>query len=130
MGWLCQLNAKFARPNINPDSFAFLNIQFHQKLVELSGNQRMRKIYEDLNSRLIQARIRVGGEPVQRLHDELVVPIAIRARGRTTKGAWYRKWRLVSIDAGTLDVADTARACCLARGWETIARVKSRWPKT
>ena len=56
-----------------------------------------------------QARIRVGSEPVQRLHDELVVPIAIRGRERTTKGAWYRKWRLVSIDGSTLDVADTAR---------------------
>ena len=56
-----------------------------------------------------QARIRVGSEPVERLHDELVVPIAIRGRGQTTKGAWYRKWRLVSIDGSTLDVADTAQ---------------------
>ena len=25
-----------------------------------------------------------------------------------TKGAWYRTWRLVSLDGSTLDVADTA----------------------
>jgi len=54
-----------------------------------------------------QARARVGSEPLQRLHDELVVPIAIKQNGRATKGAWYRKWRLVSIDGSTLDVADT-----------------------
>jgi len=31
-----------------------------------------------------------------------VKPIAVAA----TKGAWYRKWRLVSLDGSTLDVAD------------------------
>ena len=30
------------------------------------------------------------------------MPIAVRA----TKGAWYRDWRLVSLDGSTLDVAD------------------------
>jgi hypothetical protein len=25
-----------------------------------------------------------------------------------TKGAWYRDWRLVTLDGSTLDVADTA----------------------
>jgi Transposase DDE domain len=34
----------------------------------------------------------------------VVAPIA----GRQTKGAWYRDWRLVSLDGSTLDVADTA----------------------
>jgi len=54
-----------------------------------------------------QARARVGSEPLRRLHDELVVPIAIKQNGRTTQGAWYRQWRLISIDGSTLDVADT-----------------------
>ncbi len=67
------------------------------------------KIHVAGRAGISQARIRVGSEPVQRLHDELVVPIAIKAKGRTTKGAWYRKWRLVSIDGSTLDVSDTAR---------------------
>ena len=34
----------------------------------------------------------------------MVAPIA----GKRTKGAWYRQWRLVSLDGSTLDVADTA----------------------
>jgi len=41
---------------------------------------------------------------MRRLHDELVRPIA----ERRTKGAWYRRWKLVTLDGSTLDVADTA----------------------
>jgi hypothetical protein len=33
-----------------------------------------------------------------------VAPIA----DKNTKGAWYRQWRLVSLDGSSLDVADTA----------------------
>jgi Insertion element 4 transposase N-terminal/Transposase DDE domain len=53
-------------------------------------------------SGISQARSRVGYEPVRQLHDDLVKPIAIA----TTRGAWYRGWRLVSLDGSTLDVAD------------------------
>lgn len=53
-------------------------------------------------SGISQARTRLGWEPVRRLHDELVKPIAVP----TTRGAWYRTWRLVSLDGSTLDVAD------------------------
>jgi hypothetical protein len=51
-----------------------------------------------------QARKRIGYEPLKQLHDEVVEPIATRQ----TRGAWYRSWRLVSLDGSTLDVADTA----------------------
>ena len=51
-----------------------------------------------------QARARLGWEPLQRLHDAVVCPIAVPA----TRGAWYRRWRLVSLDGSTLDVADQA----------------------
>lgn len=54
------------------------------------------------NSGISQARTRLGWEPLRHLHDELVKPIAVAA----TKGAWYRRWRLVSLDGSTLDVAD------------------------
>ena len=54
------------------------------------------------NSAISQARTRLGWEPVRHLHDELVKPIAVAA----TKGAWYRSWRLVSMDGSTLDIAD------------------------
>jgi hypothetical protein len=54
------------------------------------------------NSGISQARTRLGWEPLRQLHDEVVKPIAVTA----TKGAWYRQWRLVSLDGSTLDVAD------------------------
>ena len=54
-------------------------------------------------SGISQARSRLGAEPLQRLYSALVAPIA----EPRTKGAWYRHWRLVSLDGSTLDVADT-----------------------
>lgn len=50
-----------------------------------------------------EARERLGWEPLQQLHDETVAPVAVEA----TKGAWYRGWRVVSLDGSTLDLADT-----------------------
>ena len=53
-------------------------------------------------SGISQARTRLGWEPLKQLHDEVVSPIAVKS----TKGAWYRDWRLVSVDGSTVDVAD------------------------
>jgi hypothetical protein len=55
-------------------------------------------------SGISQARSRLGAEPVKELYEGVVVPIA----ERRTKGAWYRNWRLMSLDGSTLDVAGTA----------------------
>lgn len=55
-------------------------------------------------SGISQARSRLGVEPVRALYESVVVPMA----EHRTKGAWYRDWRLVSLDGSTLDVADTA----------------------
>src|SRR5437764_6751836 len=55
-------------------------------------------------SGISQARSRLGAEPVKRLYAAVVGPIA----EQRTRGAWYRQWRLVSLDGSTLDVADTA----------------------
>jgi hypothetical protein len=55
-------------------------------------------------SGISQARSRLGAEPVKKLYDAVVAPIA----EKRTRGAWYRHWRLVSLDGSTLDVADTA----------------------
>ena len=55
-------------------------------------------------SGISQARSRLGAEPLKELYQAIVTPIA----ERPTKGAWYRDWRLVSLDGSTLDVADTA----------------------
>jgi len=54
-------------------------------------------------SGISQARTRLGAEPLRRLHDDVVRPIA----QEKTRGAWYRNWKIVSIDGTTLDVADT-----------------------
>src|SRR2546426_4625757 len=54
-------------------------------------------------SGISQARSRLGPEPLQKLYEALVAPIA----EKRTKGAWYRQWRLVSLDGSTLDTADT-----------------------
>jgi hypothetical protein len=54
-------------------------------------------------SGISQARTRLGEAPLHRLYEHMVRPIATHA----TKGAWYRAWRLVSLDGSCLDVADT-----------------------
>src|SRR3954453_14413073 len=55
-------------------------------------------------SGISQARTRLGAAPLRRLYERVVRPVATPA----TKGAWYREWRLVSLDGSCLDVADTA----------------------
>ena len=54
-------------------------------------------------SGISQARSRLGAEPLKKLYALSVAPIA----ERRTKGAWYRQWRLISLDGSTLDTADT-----------------------
>jgi hypothetical protein len=52
---------------------------------------------------LFKARARLGPEPLRALFGEVAVPLATAQ----TRGAWYRGWRLMSIDGTCLDVADT-----------------------
>ena len=54
-------------------------------------------------SGISQARSRLGWEPVKQLHDDIVEPIAVKK----TRGAWYKNWKVVSLDGSTLDIADT-----------------------
>ncbi len=75
-------------------------------------------------SGISQARSRLGVEPVRRLHDEVVAPIATPA----TKGAFYRAWRLVSLDGSSLDVADTSGNAA-AFGRPGASRGHSAYPK-
>jgi len=75
-------------------------------------------------SGISQARTRLGSEPFRRLHDRVVGPVAIEA----TRGAWYRRWRLVSMDGSTLDVADTA-ANVAAFGRPSASRGSSAFPQ-
>lgn len=50
-----------------------------------------------------KARTRLGPEPLAELFARACVPLGTPA----TRGAFYRQWRLVSIDGTTIDVADT-----------------------
>src|SRR5664280_814427 len=61
---------------------------------------------------ITKARARLGPEPLAQLFDRACVPLATP----TTPGAFYRDWRLVSIDGTTIDVADTdANAAAFGR---------------
>ncbi len=57
-------------------------------------------------SGISQAPSRLGAEPLKRVYEAIVASIA----QPETKGAWYRQWRVVSLDGSTLDVADTAES--------------------
>jgi hypothetical protein len=75
-------------------------------------------------SGISQARSRLGEAPLRRLYETLVQPIAAHA----TKGAWYRDWRLVSLDGSCLDVADT-EANRAAFGLPGASRGASAFPQ-
>jgi hypothetical protein len=76
------------------------------------------------HSGISQARTRLGWEPLRQLHDELVKPIAVAA----TQGAWYGRWRVVSLDGSTMDVADE-QANDEAFGRPSASRGGSAWPQ-
>jgi hypothetical protein len=79
-------------------------------------------------SGISQARVRIGSEPLKALHDRVVMPISRKHAHQTTKGSWYNKWLLVSIDGSTLDVADT-KANEAAFGRPGVSRGKSGYPQ-
>jgi hypothetical protein len=54
-------------------------------------------------SGISQARSRLGAAPLEALYREVAAPLA----GAGTPGAWYRGWRVMSLDGTTLDVGDT-----------------------
>ncbi len=76
------------------------------------------------HSGISQARTRLGWEPLAQLHDELVKPIAVAS----TRGAWYGRWRLVSLDGSTMDVADE-QANDVAFGRPGASRGSSAYPQ-
>lgn len=83
--------------------------------------QRLRKTGR---SGISQARKRLGVEPMRRLYEEWVQPIATAQ----TRGAHYRNWRIVSVDGSALDVADT-QANEGAFGRPAANRGRSGFPK-
>jgi hypothetical protein len=75
-------------------------------------------------SGISQARTRLGWQPIKELHDQVVKPIATAS----TKGAWYNKWHLVSLDGSTLDVADE-KGNEIAFGRPAASRGSSAFPQ-
>lgn len=75
-------------------------------------------------SGISQARTRLGSDPVKELHDAVVKPIA----DKETKGAWYRGWRLVTLDGSTMETADN-RENETAFGRPGASRGKSAYPQ-
>lgn len=75
-------------------------------------------------SAITQARQRLGSIPIEKLYEEVVVPIA----KKITRGAWYRSWRVVSIDGFILDVAESDENV-KAFGRPGASRGKSAYPQ-
>src|SRR5680860_1288266 len=59
--------------------------------------------YQEVMRSLTEALARLGPEPIKELCTRVCVPLAVPE----TPGAFYRGWRLVSIDGTCIDVADT-----------------------
>lgn len=88
------------------------------------GDSSVQRIRRTGRSAISMARARLGAEPLRRMVERATGPIA----GRETRGAWYRDWRLVSIDGTTLDLADTT-ANEEAFGRPGASRGKSAFPQ-
>ena len=76
-------------------------------------------------SAITQARQRLGAIPIETLYAEVVVPIA----KKPTRDAWYRGWRVVTLDGFVLDVADSDENV-KAFGRPGVSRGKSAYPQT
>jgi hypothetical protein len=88
------------------------------------GDSSLQRIRRTGRSAISMARTRLGAEPLRRMVETAIMPIA----DRETRGAWYRDWRLVSIDGTTLDLADTV-ANEEAFGRPGASRGKSAFPQ-
>jgi hypothetical protein len=71
-----------------------------------------------------KARQRLGIEPLRRLFNEYVRPIGTRA----IRSAWYRTWRIVTLDATTLQMLDTPQND-ERFGRPPASRGSSAWPQ-
>jgi hypothetical protein len=74
-------------------------------LVEgLAWSSGWRQVWEvPAKGSIFKARSRLGREPLRLLFEAVARPLASEA----TRGAFYRQWRLMSVDGTCLDLADT-----------------------
>jgi hypothetical protein len=74
---------------------------FSQLSDRLSWSKRWKESLQPLSkSALIQARVRLEGEPMRNLFAKVVRPLA-------TPGSWFASRRAMAIDGTCLDIADT-----------------------
>jgi hypothetical protein len=83
------------------------------------------EVHVATESAITQARQRLGSASIERLYEQVVTPIAKRA----TRGAWYRLWRVVSLDGFILDVAESDENVA-AFGRPGASRGNSAYPQT
>ncbi len=69
----------------------------------VQGDEDLERLCSD--SAITQARARLGWRPLRALYEVVVRPITTRS----SVWAWYRRWRLVTLDGSTMDIADTKR---------------------
>jgi hypothetical protein len=84
----------------------------------------VQRLRQSVPSSISQARQRLGPEPLKLLYETLATPIA----QEQTQGAFYRLWRLVSVDGSTLDLPDTEENEA-AFGRPGASRGKSGFPQ-
>jgi hypothetical protein len=84
----------------------------------------VQRLRQSVPSAISQARQRLGSEPLKLLYETLVHPIA----QEQTRGAFYRLWRLVSLDGSTLDLPDTEENEA-AFGRPGVSRGQSGFPQ-
>jgi hypothetical protein len=89
-----------------------------------------RRVVEMVASRggITRARSRLGPAPLRALFAAVVRPVAVQRGAHRTRGAWYRRWRLVAVDGSTLEVPDTS-ANLAAFGRPRAARGQSAYPQ-
>jgi Insertion element 4 transposase N-terminal/Transposase DDE domain len=75
-------------------------------------------------SAITQARQRLTAEPIEALYRERVQPIATKK----TRDAWYGRWRVVTIDGFTMDVAESEENVAVF-GRPGASRGKSAYPQ-
>ena len=85
----------------------------------------------DLNFRvatrasLSDARIRLGAQPLQQLHEELATPL----EDQSLPGSYFKNWLIVAIDESTLALQDTAENAA-EFGRASNQNGPSAWPLT
>ena len=105
----------------------FVSVGCREVLRRLLGSSRWvwpSEVKLSTETAITKARKRLGYEVIERLYREVVKPLA----GRRSPGAFFRSWRVVSLDGSTLEVADSD-ANEKAFGRPGVSRGKSAYPQ-